>query len=87
MMQLLVLGAGCAKCAKLYDVTAQAARELGVAHELQKVSDLKQIMALRVMLTPALVVNGAVKLSGRVPSLVELKGVLSQAAAAEKQSN
>jgi len=84
MMQLLVLGSGCAKCAKLYDLTAQAARELGLEHDLTKVNDLRQIMALRVMLTPALVVNGSVKLSGKVPGLDELKGILSQAAAAEK---
>ena len=83
MIQLLILGTGCAKCAKLYDLTTQAARELGVEHELQKVTDLRQIMALRVMLTPALVVNGSVKLSGKVPSLEELKGILSQAAEAE----
>jgi len=86
-MQLLILGTGCAKCGKLYDLTVQAARELGVAHELQKVTDLKQIMALRVMLTPALVVNGTVKFSGKVPSLDELKGILSQAEAAEKTGN
>ena len=86
-MQLLILGTGCAKCAKLYDLTAQAARELGLEHELQKVTDLKQIMALRVMLTPALVVNGSVKFSGKVPGLDELKDILSQAAAAEKTGN
>jgi small redox-active disulfide protein 2 len=84
MMQLLVLGPGCGKCVKLYDLTAQAARELGVAHELQKITDLRQIMALRVMVTPALVVNGSVKLSGKVPNLEEMKAILSQAAAAEK---
>ncbi len=83
MIQLLVLGTGCARCTKLYDLTAQAARELGVAHELQKITDLKQIMALRVMTTPALVVNGSVKLTGKVPSLEELKSILSQAAASE----
>lgn len=80
MTQLLVLGTGCAKCVKLYDLTAQAARELGMEHELRKVSDLKQIMALRVMLTPALVVNGSVKFSGKVPSLEELKDLLRQVA-------
>jgi small redox-active disulfide protein 2 len=87
MMQLLVLGTGCAKCANLYGLTAQAARELGLEHELHKVTDLKQIMALRVMLTPALVVNGTVKFSGKVPSLDELKATLSQAAAAERTGN
>ena len=87
MMQLLVLGTGCGKCAKLCDLTVQAARELGLEHEVQKVTDLKQIMALRVMLTPALVVNGSVKSSGKMPSLDELKTILSQAAAAEKSGN
>ena len=71
---------------KLYDLTAQAARKLGVAHELQKITDLRQIMALRVMVTPALVVNGSVKLSGKVPSLEEMKAILSQAAAAKNQA-
>jgi small redox-active disulfide protein 2 len=83
MTQLLVLGTGCTKCTKLYDLTSQAARELGLEHELQKITDLKQIMALRVMLTPALVVNGTVKLTGKVPSLQELETILSQAAASE----
>lgn len=84
MMQLLILGTGCAKCVKLYDLTAQAARELGLAHELHKVTDLKEIMALRVMLTPALVVNGSVKLSGQVPSLEEMKNILKAAALTEQ---
>jgi small redox-active disulfide protein 2 len=80
MTQLLVLGTGCAKCTKLYDLTSQAARELGLEHELHKITDLKQIMALRVMMTPALVVDGTVKLTGKVPSLQELKTILSEAA-------
>lgn len=79
-MQLLVLGTGCAKCNQLYQVTERAARELGVPYELNKVTDLKQIMALRVMLTPALVVNGSVKVTGKVPSLEEVKTILKQAA-------
>ena len=83
MTQLLILGTGCAKCTRLYDLTAQAARELGLHHELQKITDLRQIMALRVMMTPALVVNGTVMLTGKVPSLQELKNILSQAAASE----
>ena len=86
-MQLLVLGTGCAKCASLYDLTAQAARELGLDHELRKVTDLKQIMALGVWRTPALVVDGAVKCSGSVPGLNELKDLLRQAAAAKKPSS
>lgn len=75
-MQLLVLGTGCSRCNQLYAATEQAAKELGVAYELNKVSDLKQIMALGVMMTPALVVNGTVKAAGRVPSLDEIKRML-----------
>ncbi len=75
-IQLLVLGMGCAKCNQLYAATEQAAREVGVPYELNKVSDLKQIMALQVMVTPALVVNGNLKVAGRVPSVEELKKLL-----------
>jgi small redox-active disulfide protein 2 len=75
-MQILVLGTGCAKCTQLYEKTEQAAKELGVPYEIGKVSDLKQIMAMRVMLTPALVVNGAVRVSGKVPDVTELKAIL-----------
>ena len=76
MKQLLILGTGCAKCGKLYDATEQAAKELGVPHEINKVTDLKQIMALQVMVTPALVVDGSVKVAGRVPSVDEIKKLL-----------
>jgi small redox-active disulfide protein 2 len=78
-MQLLVLGTGCAKCNQLYAATEQAAKEAGVAYELNKVSDLRQIMALQVMVTPALVVNGNLKVAGRVPSVEEIKKLLSAA--------
>ena len=76
MKQLLILGMGCAKCSKLYEVTDQAAKELGVPYEINKVTDLKQIMALQVMVTPALVVDGTVKVAGRVPSVDEIKKLL-----------
>ncbi len=77
MKQLLILGLGCAKCSKLYDMTEQAAKELGIPYEINKVSDLKQIMALQVMVTPALVVDGSLKVAGRVPSLNEIKKMLA----------
>jgi small redox-active disulfide protein 2 len=83
-MQLLVLGTGCAKCGKLHEVTEQAAKELGLPYELHKVTDLRRIMALGVMVTPALAVNGTIKVTGKVPSVAELKGILSQTAATEK---
>lgn len=78
-MQLLVLGTGCSKCNQLYAATEQAAKESGVPYEINKVTDLKQIMALGVMTPPALVVNGAVKVTGRVPGKDELKKILEPA--------
>ncbi|MBL9136004.1 MAG: TM0996/MTH895 family glutaredoxin-like protein [Verrucomicrobiales bacterium] len=75
-MQLLVLGPGCTKCKKLAEATDLAARELGLEYQLSKVTDLNQILALRVMMTPALVVDGTVKVTGRVPTVEELKQIL-----------
>ncbi len=79
-MQLLVIGPGCAKCKTLAQFTEQAAKELGLNYELNKVTDLKQIMALGVMMTPALAVNGAIKVVGKVPGIPEIKAILQQAA-------
>jgi small redox-active disulfide protein 2 len=80
-MQLLVIGPGCAKCKTLAQYTEQAAKELGVQYEINKVTDLKQIMALGVMMTPALAVNGTIKIVGKVPSVPEIKAILQLAAA------
>lgn len=80
-MQLLVIGPGCAKCKTLAANTEQAAKELGLSYELNKVTDLKQIIALGVMMTPALAVNGTIKVVGKVPSIPEIKTILQQAAA------
>jgi small redox-active disulfide protein 2 len=79
-MTILVIGTGCAKCKTLAQFTEQAVKELGLAAEITKVTDLKQIMALGVMMTPALAVNGTVKVVGKVPSVAEIKTLLQQAA-------
>ena len=81
MINLLVIGPGCAKCRTLAQFTEQAVQELGVAAEITKVTDLTQIMALGVMMTPALAINGTVKVVGKVPSVAEIKSLLQQAAA------
>ena len=80
-MNILVIGPGCAKCKTLAQFTEQAVKELGVTAEINKVTDLKQIMALGVMLTPALAVNGTIKVSGKVPNIPDIKTILQQAAA------
>lgn len=80
-MNILVIGPGCAKCKTLAQFTEQAVKDLGVTAEINKVTDLRQIMALGVMMTPALAVNGTIKVTGKVPSLTEIKAILQQAAA------
>ena len=76
MKRLQILGTGCAKCATLSANAEEAAKELGIAYQLEKVSDLKQIMAFGVMMTPALVVDGVVKVVGKVPTPREIKPFL-----------
>jgi small redox-active disulfide protein 2 len=77
MKTLKVLGTGCAKCTKLVENTEAAARELGIEYDLVKVTDLKEIMGFGVMTTPALVVDGQVKVVGKVPGVAELKELLA----------
>ena len=76
-MKLQVLGTGCPKCKKLAELTETAAQELGIAYELEKVTDINDIMKMGVMMTPALVVDGQVKVSGKLPSVGEIKAYLS----------
>ncbi len=77
MTHIEVLGPGCPKCQALYQHAERAARELGIEYEIRKVTDIRAILGYGVMSTPALVVNGELKLSGRVPSSEQLKGFLS----------
>jgi small redox-active disulfide protein 2 len=77
MTKIQVLGPGCAKCKVLFDHANQAARELGLEYEIEKVTDISTIMGYGVMTTPALVVNGEIKLAGRAPSVEQLKLVLA----------
>jgi small redox-active disulfide protein 2 len=76
MKKLQILGTGCSKCRLLADAAETAAKELGIDYELEKVTDLNRIMGFGVMLTPALVVDGVVKVSGKVPSADEAKALL-----------
>lgn len=77
-MEILVLGTGCAKCSTLQTHAEQAVREMGIEADVRKVSDLKEIMKFRVMVTPGLVVNGQVKAAGKVPSVEEIKRFLAE---------
>ena len=76
MMKLQILGTGCAKCQKLAENTKSAADALGIAYELEKVTQIDQIMKFGVMVTPALAVDGVVKVSGKVPDAEAIKVML-----------
>lgn len=76
MKKLQILGTGCPKCQQLTDNTQAAATALGLAFELEKVTQIEQIIKLGVMMTPALVVDGVVKVSGKVPTVATLKTLL-----------
>jgi small redox-active disulfide protein 2 len=76
MKKLIVLGPGCPRCESLARLTREAADELGVAYELEKITDLKQYPNYGLMMTPGLVVDGQLKVQGKVPSLNEIKTML-----------
>lgn len=76
MIKIQILGTGCAKCNSLYTSVEKAAGELGIPCEMEKVTDLQRIMGFGVMSTPALAVNGVVKVSGKVPSVDDIKKLL-----------
>ena len=76
-MKLQVLGTGCPKCKQLAANAEEAARQAGVACEIEKVTDIKRIVAFGVMMTPALAVDGQVKVAGRVPSVDEIKTLIA----------
>lgn len=76
MTKLQILGTGCAKCERLAEHTEEAARALGLDYELVKVTDLLEITKFGVMMMPALVVDGVVKISGNVPTAEAIKDML-----------
>ena len=76
MKTLQVLGTGCPKCQKLAETTEAAAKALGIEYAIEKVKEINRIAELGVMVTPALVVDGDVKVCGKTPSIDEIKEVL-----------
>jgi small redox-active disulfide protein 2 len=76
-MELKILGTGCSKCKKLEEVSQTAAKALGLDCTIEKVTDIEKIMSYSVMSTPCLVVDNVVKFCGRIPSVEEVKKLLS----------
>ena len=79
-MKIQVLGPGCYNCQLLADKAKKVAEELEIDFELEKVQDLDAIMAFGVMVTPALVLDGEVVLSGSVPHVSKIRELLEEAA-------
>lgn len=77
MKDIKVLGTGCPKCTKLAEVAESVAKSLGIDYKFTKVTDITEIISFGVMITPALVVDGVVKVSGQVPSEDEIKEILA----------
>lgn len=77
-MEIKVLGSGCPKCKATEKVATEAVNELGISADIIKVTDFKDILKFGVMTTPALVIDGQVVVKGRVPSIKEVKELLSK---------
>jgi small redox-active disulfide protein 2 len=78
-MKIAILGTGCAKCRQTADAVRQAVEQAGVEATIEKVEDIREIMKFRVMGTPAVAIDGKVSISGRVPTVAEVKSLLAQA--------
>jgi small redox-active disulfide protein 2 len=78
MKKIQVLGTGCAKCNRLAEAAETAAKELNIQYELEKVTELDDIMAFGVMITPGLVIDGQVKVTGKVPKVDAIKKMLEE---------
>ncbi len=76
MKKIQILGTGCPKCRKLAENAETAAKALGIEYEMEKVTNINDIMKFGVMFTPALAVDGVVKVSGKVPDAEAIKALL-----------
>jgi small redox-active disulfide protein 2 len=76
--EIKVLGPGCSKCRELVKRTEAAVEQLGLDCHVEKITDIRQIIGYGVMMTPALVVDGKVKVTGKVPSLDDIKKFIGQ---------
>ncbi|NLE26800.1 MAG: thioredoxin family protein [Clostridiaceae bacterium] len=77
MKKIQILGTGCPKCKKLADIVDEVAKTMDIEYELIKVTDINEILKFGVMMTPALVVDGEVKVYGKVPRPDEIKKMIA----------
>jgi len=76
MRKIQILGTGCPKCKQLTENAEAAAKELGIEYELEKVTDINEIISCGVMMTPALMIDGQVATAGKVASVEKIKQML-----------
>ena len=76
MKKIQILGTGCSKCKKLTENAETAAKELGIDYEIEKITNINDIMNFGVMMTPALAVDGEVKVVGKIASVEEIKELI-----------
>ena len=77
-MDIKILGTGCSKCENLLKLTKECLAQLGIEAQVEKVEDMQKIMSFGIMSTPALVINGVVKLVGKVPNKARLIEILEK---------
>jgi small redox-active disulfide protein 2 len=77
MRKITILGTGCPRCEQLAAAAKQAADQLGIDYELEKLTDIKKFPSYGLMMTPGLVVDGQLKAQGKVPSPDEIKAMLA----------
>lgn len=75
-MKIAILGTGCAKCRQTADVVRQAVEQTEADATIEKVEDIREILKYRVLCTPAVAIDGQVKISGKVPTVNEIKALL-----------
>ncbi|PKN99620.1 MAG: thioredoxin family protein [Chloroflexi bacterium HGW-Chloroflexi-5] len=78
MLNIKILGSGCANCKRLESITRKVVEEIGLEAEFEKVTDMNEIMKWPIISTPGLVVNDKVLSSGRIPSETEIAGWLKE---------
>lgn len=77
MKKIQILGTGCPKCKKLYDVVQQVVKESSIEADVTKVEDINEILKFGVMMTPALAVDGEVKVYGKIPKPEEIRKMIA----------
>jgi small redox-active disulfide protein 2 len=75
-MEIKVLGPGCVRCKETEKVVREAVAESGVAATVEKVTDMQQIVSYGLFTTPGVVIDGVVKVSGKVPTKAEMLALL-----------